>query len=61
MKTYRIVLEFTTDRNGASSPDEWNWHHMLGIQDDYLALVSVDEIPTDPKVVAEMTLWTEEE
>jgi hypothetical protein len=44
MKTYRIVIEFTTSH---SNPEKWDWHDLFGVElEEVLTVEDVQVIPT---------------
>ena len=47
MKSYRIVLEYTTTNDEMTSPDSWDWHDLVAPNgDETISPVHVEEIDT---------------
>jgi hypothetical protein len=48
MKSYRIVLEFTTTNPDIDRPDYWDWYSLIteNYGEETVSVVSVEDIPT---------------
>lgn len=56
MRSYRIVLEYTTANDEMTSPDTWDWHDLVAPNvDETISPVRVEEIETPEGHLEEIT------
>lgn len=47
MKSYRIVIEYSTTNYKQGHPSNWDWHDLLASNpDEAISLINVEAIPT---------------
>jgi hypothetical protein len=55
MKSWRIVLEFSTTDDNEYSPEAWDWYNFVNIgPNEAISVVSADEIETPEGHIEEL-------